>query len=129
MLHSLKSKLKPKLSTSPGDKERVKRACAAGISGLQTTLRIANEVAGNAAVPGLQTGISSLIYILDVIKVRGLHKLFDKPLIMEQNTMRNAEDVEKLTTQIEALTTILEHSKEGGNLPPAAIERIGRLSA
>jgi hypothetical protein len=48
---------------------------------------------------------------------------------MEQNTLQNAEDVEKLTTQIEALTTILENSKKGGKLPPAAIERISRLSS
>jgi hypothetical protein len=73
MLHSFKSKLKSKLSTSPSNKERVKRACAASISGLQTTLRIAKDAAGHAAVPGLQTGIGGLIYVLDVIKVRWLH--------------------------------------------------------
>jgi hypothetical protein len=53
----------------------------------------------------------------------------DNPLIMKQNTLRNAEDVEKLTAQIETLTTVLENSMKGGKLPPAAIERIGRLSS
>jgi hypothetical protein len=47
----------------------VKHACSAAISGLQTTLGIAKEAAGNAA-PGLQTGMSSLIHIFGVIKVR-----------------------------------------------------------
>jgi hypothetical protein len=73
MLHSIKSKLKSKVLTSSGDKERVKRGCTASISGLQTTLRIAKGAAGNAAVPGLETGISGLIYILGAIKVRWLH--------------------------------------------------------
>jgi hypothetical protein len=73
MLHSIKSKLESKLLTTPHDKERLKRACSAAISGLQTTLRIAQEAAGYAAIPGLQTGIGSLIYILDVIKVRCFH--------------------------------------------------------
>jgi hypothetical protein len=54
---------------------------------------------------------------------------FEISLIVKQNTLRNAEDVEKLTTQIETLTTVLENLKEGGKLPPAVIERIGRLSS
>jgi hypothetical protein len=70
MLRTIKSKLKSKLSTGPNDKERLKHACSAAITGLQITLKVAKEVAGNAAVPGLQTGIGGLIYVLDVIKVR-----------------------------------------------------------
>jgi hypothetical protein len=72
MLHSVKSKLQSKLS-GPHDKERVKRACSAAITGLQITLKIAKEAAGNAAIPGLQTGIGGLIFILGVIKVRWSH--------------------------------------------------------
>jgi hypothetical protein len=48
---------------------------------------------------------------------------------MKQNTLLNAEDVEKLATQIEELATALENSMESGTLPPATIDRIGRLSS
>jgi hypothetical protein len=37
------------------------------------TLRIAKDAAGHAAIPGLQTAIGGLIFILDVTKVRWLH--------------------------------------------------------
>jgi hypothetical protein len=107
----------------------VKRACAVGISGLETTLQIAKEAAGHAAIPGLQTGIGSLIFILDVMKVRWLHYSFENLLNMEQNTLRNSEDIEKLATQIEELATALANSTKDGKLPPATIERIGRLSS
>jgi hypothetical protein len=70
MLHSVKSKLVSKaLSGTKGSKER-KNAWSAVIIGLQTTLRIVNETTASAGVPGLQSGIGSLILVLDVIKVR-----------------------------------------------------------
>jgi hypothetical protein len=40
----------------------------------------------------------------------------------------NVEDVEKLAKQIEELTAALENAKRGGGLPPAAVDRINRLS-
>jgi hypothetical protein len=54
---------------------------------------------------------------------------FENPLNVRQNTLQNAEDVEKLATQIEELATALANSMKGGTLPPATIERIGRLSS
>jgi hypothetical protein len=74
MFHSFKSKLKSNLATNLDDKERVKRACATGISGLQTTFGIAKDDAGHAAIPRSQTGIGGLIFILGVMKVRWVHR-------------------------------------------------------
>jgi hypothetical protein len=47
----------------------LKKACSIAVSGLQTTLSIAKDVAGVAGVPGLQAGISSLLVVIDTIKV------------------------------------------------------------
>jgi hypothetical protein len=71
MLHSVKSKIASKALTDTKDKERRKLAWSSIIIGLQTTLRIVKETTASAGVPGLQTGFSSLILVLDVIKVGG----------------------------------------------------------
>ena len=65
MLHSVKSKL----CLTKGKEKRLKQACSAAVSGLQTTLSIAKDVAGVAGVPGLQAGISSLLVAIDTVKV------------------------------------------------------------
>jgi hypothetical protein len=46
---------------------------------------------------------------------------------MIQKTSQNAEDVEKLATQIEGLNTFLNNAKIGRTLPPAVADRIGHL--
>jgi hypothetical protein len=69
MIPSIKSKLKSKLTTSPKDTQRVKRACSTAANCLQTILQIAKEVAGSAGAPGLQAGIGGLLVVLDVVKV------------------------------------------------------------
>jgi hypothetical protein len=71
-LHSIEQKLKSKLPTSTEDKQRLNRACATVVSGLQLTLNIVREATGNIGVPGLQAGISSLLFVVDVIKVKTL---------------------------------------------------------
>jgi hypothetical protein len=65
MLHAVKSKL---LLTKDKEK-KLKKACSIAANGLQTTLSIAQDVAGVAGVPGLHTGISSLLVVIDAIKV------------------------------------------------------------
>jgi len=66
---SVKAKLVSKLSTNTEDKARLKHACSTAISGLEITLKIAKEATGHAGVPGLQTGISGLLFVISVIKV------------------------------------------------------------
>jgi hypothetical protein len=55
-------------STSSKDKDRLLLTC---VNGLQTAIKIIKGVAGPAgvAVPGLQAGLSGLLFILDVVKV------------------------------------------------------------
>jgi hypothetical protein len=71
MLHSVKSKIVSKALTDTKDKERRKLAWSSVVTGLQTTLRIVKETTAGTSVPGLQTGLSSLLLVLDVIKVGG----------------------------------------------------------
>jgi hypothetical protein len=68
MLHSVKSKLLSRRLTKDQEK-RVKKACSIAVSGLQTTLSIAKDVASVGGLPGLQAGISSLLVVMDTIKV------------------------------------------------------------
>jgi hypothetical protein len=58
------------IKTKYVNKDHLKQACSTAASGLHTTLQIAKEAAGHAGVPGLQAGITSLLFVLDVIKVR-----------------------------------------------------------
>lgn len=74
MLHSIKSGLASKFGATSDDKERkkrLKRACSAAATALRTTLEIAKQVTGDVGVaaPGLQTGITGLLFVLDVVKV------------------------------------------------------------
>jgi hypothetical protein len=71
MLHSVKSKLLSKNLTKDREK-RFKQACSIAVNGLQTTLSIAKDVAGVAGVPGLQAGVSSLLVVIDTVKVHRL---------------------------------------------------------
>jgi hypothetical protein len=70
MLKSAKSKLvyKPKPSD---DKERLKLAFSNAIGGLQTCIRIIKEIADGVGLgpPGLQAGLSALLFILESIQV------------------------------------------------------------
>jgi len=66
---SVKAKLVSKLSPNTEDKARMKRACSTAITGLEMTLKIAKEAAGHVGVPGLQTGIGGLLFVIGVIKV------------------------------------------------------------
>jgi hypothetical protein len=72
MLKSAKSKLvyKPKRPKSD-DKERLKLAFSNAISGLKTSLQIIKGVTGGVGLgpPGLQTGLSALLLVLDAIQV------------------------------------------------------------
>jgi hypothetical protein len=128
MLHSVKSKLVSKALSGTKDSKERKNAWFTVITGLQTTLRIVNETAANAGVPGLQTGISSLILVLDAIKVGILYTFSYLPVMLKQKTSQNSEDVEKFAQQIAGLNTFLENMKNRGAFPQAVIERIGRLS-
>ena len=106
----------------------MKRACSTAISALETTLKIVKEAAGHAGPPGLQTGISGLLFVIGVIKV-SLHSLSSmRMLTTMQKSFQNAEDVEKLAQRIEGLTTVLQKSKDGGTLSEAIIDRIDTLS-
>ena len=73
MLKSAKSKLvyKPKRPKTSDDKERLKLAFSNAISGLKTSLQIIKGVTGGVGLgpPGLQTGLSALLLILDAIQV------------------------------------------------------------
>ena len=66
----IKAKIVSKLLTSNEEKARMKRACSTAISALETTLKIVKEAAGHAGPPGLQTGISGLLFVIGVIKVK-----------------------------------------------------------
>jgi hypothetical protein len=68
-MKSVKSKFKSKFLITPQDKERLKDAVSTAVSGLQTILGLAKEVAGPTGVPGLQAGIGGLLLVLDIIKV------------------------------------------------------------
>ena len=72
MLKSAKSKLvyKPKRPKSD-DKERLKLAFSNAISALKTSLQIIKGVTGGVGLgsPGLQTGLSALLLVLDAIQV------------------------------------------------------------
>jgi hypothetical protein len=69
MLRSIESTKSLAGAKRKAGKERRKRAWDTVIAGLQTTLRVVNESTADAGVPGRQTGLSSLILVLDIIKV------------------------------------------------------------
>src|ERR1700674_76426 len=115
-INSIKAKIVSKLPTSNDEKARMKRACSTAISALETTLKIVKEAAGHAGPPGLQTGISGLLFVIGVIKV-SRHYLSSMPMLTTmQKSFQNAEDVEKLAQRIEGLTTVLQKSKDEGKL-------------
>jgi hypothetical protein len=127
-IHSIKAKIASKLPTSNDDKARMKRACSTAVSALEPTLKIVKEVAGHAGPPGLQTGISGLLFVIGIIKVSRLNLSLVRMLTTMQKSFQNAEDVEKLAQRIEGLTTVLQKSKDGGTLSEAIIDRIDTLS-
>ena len=55
----------------------MKRACSTAISALEATLKIVKEAAGHAGPPGLQTGISGLLFVIGVIKVSRHNSVLD----------------------------------------------------
>jgi hypothetical protein len=66
-MRRIKAALAPKSNNSQ-DKHRLLFTC---VDGLHTVIEIIKDIAGPAgvAVPGLQTGLSSMLFILDVVKV------------------------------------------------------------
>jgi hypothetical protein len=76
------------VSKSSEVKERRKRTWSTVITGLQTTLRIVTEPLANAGVPGLQTGLSSLLLVLDMIKVGILCTISHLPVTQCRNRNR-----------------------------------------
>jgi hypothetical protein len=111
------------------NKDHLKKACSTATSGLHTTLQIAKEAAGHAGVPGLQTGITCLLFVLDVIKVHRdrVLRVYSFWWRLMQQTSQNADDIQKLGKQIEELNRVLEKSKSEGTFSPAVIERVDRL--
>ena len=98
------------------------------IIALETTLDIVKEAAGPAGPPGLQTGISGLLFVIGVIKVNN-HSLSSMPMLTTmQKSFQNAEDVEKLAQRVESLTTVLQKSKDGGTLSEGMIDRIDTMT-
>ncbi|KIM86499.1 hypothetical protein PILCRDRAFT_816442, partial [Piloderma croceum F 1598] len=112
MLKSAKSKLvyKPKSD----DKERLKLAFSNAIGGLQTCIRIIKGIADGVGLgpPGLQPGLSALLFVLESI----------------QKTSQNAADIEQLAMRIQTMSSTLQRSQSQGKLSPSIINRIDRLS-
>ncbi|TDL19736.1 hypothetical protein BD410DRAFT_403326 [Rickenella mellea] len=104
------SKLFSKVPTN-SDK-RSKHSYSNLVNGLQTTLRVAKNVAGNLGVPGLQAGISAILVIVDVAK----------------KTSQNVQDVEKLAKHIDALCKILLNWRDGQRVSPEIVSRIENIS-
>jgi hypothetical protein len=50
------------------------------------------------------------------------------PLLTDQKTSQNAEDVEKLVKQIEDMMQVLENSRNRDNVSAGILSRIDRLS-
>jgi hypothetical protein len=69
MLKSAKSKLVYKLKSD--DKERLKLAFSNAIGGLQTCIRIIKGITDGVGLgpPGLQAGLSALLFVLGSIQV------------------------------------------------------------
>ena len=69
MLKSAKSKLVYKSKSD--DKQRLKLAFSSAISGLQTCIRIIKGIADGVGIgpPGLQVGLSTLLFVLESIQV------------------------------------------------------------
>jgi len=61
---SATAKLISKLSTNTEDKVRLKRACSTTLSGVEITLKIAKEAAGDVEVPGPQRAIGDVLLSL-----------------------------------------------------------------
>ncbi|TDL16640.1 hypothetical protein BD410DRAFT_615445 [Rickenella mellea] len=109
-VRSVKSKIASKLPTSSN--EQLKTACSTAVKALQTTLSIAKDAAGSSGVPGLQAGISGLLFVMDVVK----------------KTCQNTKDVEELAKHIESMNNILLTAKDGGRLSSAIVARIDKFS-
>jgi hypothetical protein len=50
------------------------------------------------------------------------------PLLTDQKTSQNAEDVERLVKQIEYLKQVLENSRKGDRVSAGILSKIDRLS-
>ena len=73
----MKLKLESRFRNS--EKRPLNSAIEIAISGLQTILRIVKEAAGNSGVPGLQAGIGSILFVIDVVKVNQMqYQLFQE---------------------------------------------------
>ena len=96
-LHSIKVKLKSKPLISTKDREQLNHAYTVVVTGLETTLRIANQVAGNPGPPGLKAaGISSLLFALDAVKVNALILSIAPTDSFTQKMAQNVQDAEQL---------------------------------
>jgi hypothetical protein len=56
------------------NKDQLKQACSAAVSGLHMMLQLTREAAGYTGVPGLQAGITVLLSVLDMIKVHTVYR-------------------------------------------------------
>jgi hypothetical protein len=67
MLQSVTKKLGQR--PRKNDKERLKRAFATAIGGLQAVLQLMKGLPASVGPPGLQAGITGLLFVLDAIQV------------------------------------------------------------
>ncbi|KAF8573688.1 hypothetical protein K439DRAFT_1624880 [Ramaria rubella] len=95
---------------STKDRERLKNAFSNAISAVELTQAITKDV--GITIPGLQAGLSGLLFVLNSI----------------QKTFQNADDIEQISKRLEKLRTILINAKDGKTLSPSIIDRINRLS-
>ncbi|KAF8583890.1 hypothetical protein K439DRAFT_1188541 [Ramaria rubella] len=112
MLRSIKAKLVHNPSTM--EKERLSSAFCDVISTLQTAIKLTQAITQDVgiALPGLHTGLSGLLYVLNAI----------------QTTFQNSDDIEQLSKRLEKLSSILVNAKDGRTLSPSIVNRIDRLS-
>jgi hypothetical protein len=79
---SITAKLVSKLSTNTEGKVRLQRACLTTISGVEITLKIAKEAAGDVEVPGLQRAIGDVLLSSRIpFKMRGTSRSLHSTLI------------------------------------------------
>lgn len=69
--NSSKAPLGASKTPQKDNKERLKKACSTANDALTTILKVVKGVTGDVGIgpPGMQAGISGLIYALDAIKV------------------------------------------------------------
>ena len=128
-LHSIKVKLKSKPLISTKDREQLNHAYTVVVTGLETTLRIANQVAGNPGPPGLKAaGISSLLFALDAVKVNALILSIAPTDSLLRKWHRMCRMLSNyVVMHIGGLIMTLQSSKDAGMLSKAIIDCLDGL--